>query len=132
MIAIGLVATTGTADDERPPSCAVSSFRGAAQPGGTEAAMRVVNDGTPCPIRLYISPERRTPTDRIEITEPPGSGTIALSQPNVAAYLPRPGFSGIDHFALRGAGGGSASALVTLNVRVTVTVIGKTDGPSPR
>ena len=107
--------------DER---CLVPPFQNALQPGGTEAAMRVVNDGGgACRIVNWVDARARLQPDAIRTVVRPQWGTVKISQPGTIYYRPSPGFVGTDEFTYAGTGRTRDGRLVEMNVRVFVTVV---------
>ena len=107
--------------DER---CLVPPFQNALQPGGTQATMRVVNDGGgSCRIVNWVDARARLQPDAIRTVVRPQWGTVKISQPGTIYYRPSPGFVGTDEFTYAGTGRTRDGRLVEMNVRVFVTVV---------
>jgi hypothetical protein len=84
--------------------------------------MFVVNNGRACSISNYGLPnERLNPASSGTITKPPANGTAAFSG-HKAAYSPNAGYYGDDYFEYEATAQGTAQNIVTLRVRVKVTV----------
>ena len=112
--------TSANAEDTK---CGVPVFRGATQPQGGHAEMRVVNNGQACGIRNYGSyPNDATLAFAGEITVLPENGQAKFIPPR-AVYTPKPGFSGEDSFEYRATAKGPSDNLVYLRVKVKVLVV---------
>lgn len=95
-LAVAIVAAPAAAQQ----TCEVPAFRGAQQPGGAQATMRVVNTGQPCRVETFMRFEpQRMPYASAEVTRPPANGTATASGTGIA-YTPRPGFAGTDSFVV--------------------------------
>lgn len=101
--------------------CEVPPFRGATQPGGAQAQMRLTNTGDPCAIRLLADIEARQPFTTITLTQVPRHGTATILADRVA-YRPNPGFRGADVFEVA-ASAALRGNLISGRVRVEVTVL---------
>lgn len=84
--------------------------------------MFVVNTGKPCVIANYGLPnERLNPASSGTITKQPTNGTATFDG-HKAAYTPNTGYSGSDYFEYEATALGAAQNIITLRVRVKVTV----------
>jgi hypothetical protein len=125
MVLVGLaalVAQPTLAQDDAKSACRIPRFRGATAPGGATIDMTVVNNGKPCRIKLYSDVDAQLATTELHAVEEPQHGKLELSGPNVAHYIPNPGYTGRDQYAIGGRGptAKGTTATVRLNVRVTV------------
>jgi hypothetical protein len=77
--------------------CSVRGARGATTPEGTTVAMRVVNNGKPCAMRIRLDPDAGIDFTAVSVARDPANGTVSTS-PTGFAYTPRPGFTGADSF----------------------------------
>lgn len=103
-------------------TCEVPAFRGAQQPGGAQATMRVVNTGQPCRVETFMRFEpQRVPYASAEVTRAPTNGTATASGTGIA-YTPRPGFAGSDSFVVVSRGEWQGRP-VTAQITFTVTVV---------
>jgi hypothetical protein len=103
-------------------TCIVPVFRGAAQPQGAEAEMRVVNNGRACGIRTFGNyPDTASLAHSGSIVAPPKNGKAKFEPPR-ALYTPAPGFVGDDYFEFQANANGPQGNPVYLRVRVKVSV----------
>ena len=123
LLMLSLVATApAAAQRER---CQVPPFSGASSPEGAKAAMRVVNDGAPCSLRLYGVPaERRNPATEGTITRPAKRGKAEFVDGRLQ-YTPEPGFVGADAFSAQAHAIGESRTRHLLQVHVTVEVVAR-------
>ncbi len=122
---IAALSGSGPALAQAPPApaslCEVPPFRGATQPGGAEARMRLTNTGQSCRIRLMADMEARQPFTTLVVTRAPSHGSVTIL-PEGVAYRPSPGFHGADLFEVAASGALRGTA-VSGRVRVEVTVL---------
>ena len=117
-----LVALPALAQDDAKPACRIPRFRGATAAGGATVDVTVVNNGKACRITMYSDVDAQMPTTELHAVEEPQHGKLELSGPNVAHYIPNPGYTGRDQYAIAGRGptAKGTTASVRINVRVTV------------
>jgi hypothetical protein len=117
-----LVALPALAQDDTKPACRIPRFRGATSPAGATVDVTVVNNGKPCRITLHSDADAQMATTELRAVEEPQHGKLELSGPSVAHYIPHPGYTGPDQYAIAGRGptARGTTASVRLNVRVTV------------
>jgi hypothetical protein len=117
-----LVAWPALAQDDPKPVCRIPRFRGATAPGGATVDVTVVNTGKPCRIRMHSDVDAGMATTELHAVEEPQHGRLELSGPDVANYIPNPGYTGRDQYAVAGRGptARGTTASVRVNVRVTV------------
>ena len=118
-----LGASTALAQDASRSSCEVPWFRGAGSAGGAVVDVKVVNNGRPCLITIYIDPYTRLETTEIRAQEAPQHGTLEFPAPNVAAYTPNPGYTGPDRYAFAGRGMKRTGYVAELLCTVRATVV---------
>ncbi len=105
------------------PPCSVPLFRGATQPQGGQAEMRVVNNGQACGIRNFGRfPDDRSLAHAGSITTPAQHGVARFVAPR-AVYTPTAGFVGEDHFEYEANARGPDDIPVLLRVKVKVVVL---------
>ena len=117
-----LVALPALAEDDTKSTCRIPRFRGATSPAGATVDITVVNNGKPCRITMHSDPDARISTTELRAVEEPQHGRLELSGADVAHYIPIPGYTGPDRYAIAGRGPTArvTTANVRLNVRVTV------------
>ena len=119
---VSLVALPARAQDDAKSTCRIPRVRGATSPAGATIDVTVVNNGKPCRIALHSDADAKMATTELRTVEEPRHGTLELSGPSVAHYIPNPGYTGPDQYAIAGRGptARGTTASVRLNVRVTV------------
>jgi len=123
LLAAGVLAPA-SAQQPQAGVCTVTLGRGATSPGGATGTMTVRNVGEPCRISNFTVPESQVATSRLEVVKAPAQGHLDIVQPNLIAYVPRPGFAGRDEFAYGGSGPGRDGRVLPFSVRVSVRVLG--------
>jgi len=119
---VSLAALPALAQDDARSACRIPRFRGATSPAGATVDVTVVNNGKPCRLTMYSDVDAQIATTELRAVEEPQHGTLELSGPNVANYIPNPGYTGRDQYAIAGRGptARGTTASVRVNVRVTV------------
>jgi phage tail tape-measure protein len=116
-----ITAATAALPAAAQQTCEVPAFRGAQQPGGAQATMRVVNTGQPCRVETFMRFEpQRIPYVSAEVTRAPANGTATATGQGIA-YMPRPGFAGTDSFVVVSRGewqGRPVTGQITFDVTV--------------
>jgi len=101
---VSLAALPALAQDDARSACRIPRFRGATSPAGATVDVTVVNNGKPCRITMYSDVDAQIATTELRAVEEPQHGTLELSGPNVANYIPNPGYTGRDQYAIAGRG----------------------------
>ena len=96
-----LVALPALAEDDTKSTCRIPRFRGATSPAGATVDITVVNNGKPCRITMHSDPDARISTTELRAVEEPQHGRLELSGADVAHYIPIPGYTGPDRYAIR-------------------------------
>jgi hypothetical protein len=124
LLVAGPLVPEALAQESQAGVCAVAIARGATTPGGAAGTMTVRNMGRPCRITNFSVPESRVATSRLEVVRAREHGRLDVVQPNVVAYTPRDGFTGVDEFVYGGSGPGREGRTLPFSVRVSVQVVG--------
>jgi hypothetical protein len=120
LIASALAALPAAAQD---PRCIVPPFSGAAQPQGTVAMMRIINDGKACGVSHFGVPsEKRNPAQTAKIIHPASHGTVRFVAPRVL-YQPEAGYVGEDEFVYEARAKNNQDQPVVLRVKMKVVVL---------
>jgi hypothetical protein len=125
-IMVGLWACSSAAARADPEHCRVEHPH--PENGATIVAkMSVVNDGTPCVMRLRLG---GNPATSLTVRGMPSSGVLASTSAGVS-YTPNAGFVGRDFFDVQwfGTGFGPNSGSRNVRTKVEVTVQAKSHDP---
>ena len=129
VVAMALLVCSSARGQTEGESCAVEHPH--AENGATIAAkMSVMNDGTPCVMRMRLGAH---PATSLTVRARPASGTLVITNATVS-YAPNPGFVGKDAFDVQwfSVGFGPNSKSHNLRTKVEVTVRAPSDEPGPK